>query len=210
MSRIVVGFALIVLVFAGGAALFDEHVAGWDGFLPVEPLDVSSVENPRDARLAIDDAAETLWRSRRGKDLTWTVAFPEPRELCGVWTDTGNSFRLHPLKYTMRLALAPSDPGEPIKSAVTVLFSIWRHYAFEPRPVSRLEIQSIVPGTPQAPYWGLRDVRFLAPGAFHWKSDAYLPALKRVLLPAILAAIWLVLMQWIADRRDAAESRRLD
>ncbi len=204
----VLSYLAILLVFLGGSMVFDEHVIGWNGFLPVRPLDVTAVENPVWAANAADDAPETLWVGPRGRGATVSVEFDEPVFLSGVWTDTGNSFRHHPLKYTMRLIFSPLEIGEKVETEAEILFSVWRSYRFEPRMVKRLSIECSVAGDHTAPNWALRDVRFQAPGSFHFDLDAWRTSLRKLALPGALAFLWWFLVGRLASRRGP--SRRIE
>ena len=195
----------ILVTFVAGAALLDEHVAGWDGFLPVGNVTVTASDNPASSRYAVDTAPETVWMGPRGIGHVFEATFSSPRVLTGVWTDNGNNFRLTPAVRFLRLRLTPAPSDPRFMTSAMRIFSHWSLFAFAPREVTRIQIECTQPATVAKDSWALRELRFLARGTFHFDAAAWLPALRRLPLPAAVAGAWCLLLGWLA-RRAAARS----
>ena len=208
--KIVLVLIGLFVAFVPGAALFDEHAAGWDGFLPVGIVRVSSSFNAETSHLAVDSEPETLWIGPRGAGRFFDVEFHRPQVLCGIWTDNGNSYRLTPGTRIMRVTLDPPPKGMRfVYPHAASLFGVWSQFSFAPQEVSSLRIECFewIPGG--RALWALRDLRFMSPGSFHWSHDGWLAALGRLPVPAAVAGAWCVLLWWLARRtRGSGVTRR--
>lgn len=196
---------LVLVVFVVGAAICNEHVVGYDGFVPVRRLETKDSLNRRTSRLAIDSAHETSWRGERKSTEYWEVIFPNAEDMRGIWIDTGNQFRTRMFRVewlsVILGAAGPRSSTEPMRVHNSTIFGGWLVYDFDPCPITKIRLQYAGPEDYTNPSWTLRDVRFRSPGFLHWDKESYFKALHQLPVPAGVALLWWLLLAVLARRK---------